>query len=110
MRSSRLWSTAALPTWTDFLPLCQRRSELSSTLSSLPRCSLVAHNTLLSQIDARRDNVVSAVASGNFESLLEHDQLLKNLATNQAFRLRSFKEPHITFPPTYKYVVRSRRL
>ncbi|GAA6044924.1 hypothetical protein NBRC10513_004754 [Rhodotorula toruloides] len=55
------------------------------------------------RIDARRDNVVSAVASGNFESLLEHDQLLKNLATNQAFRLRSFKEPHITFPPTYKY-------
>ncbi|KAJ8295387.1 T-complex protein 1 subunit alpha [Rhodotorula toruloides] len=40
------------------------------------------------RIDARRDNVVSAVASGNFESLLEHDQLLKNLATNQAFRLR----------------------
>ncbi|GEM09551.1 inositolor phosphatidylinositol phosphatase [Rhodotorula toruloides] len=55
------------------------------------------------RIDARRDNVVSAVASGNFESLLEHDQLLKNLATNQAFRLRSFKEPPITFPPTYKY-------
>ncbi|GAA6029323.1 hypothetical protein JCM8097_003620 [Rhodosporidiobolus ruineniae] len=55
------------------------------------------------RIDARRDVVVSAVASGNCESLLPHDQLLKNLATNQAFRLRSFKEPPIHFPPTYKY-------
>lgn len=56
------------------------------------------------RIDARRDTVVSAVASGNSESLLQHDQLLKNLATNQSFRLRSFKESAIRFPPTYKYV------
>ncbi|BGP13758.1 hypothetical protein JCM10213_006411 [Rhodosporidiobolus nylandii] len=55
------------------------------------------------RIDARRDFVVSAVASGNCESLLQYDQLLKNLATNQTFRLRSFKEPPIHFPPTYKY-------
>ncbi|GAA5867868.1 hypothetical protein JCM1840_003469 [Sporobolomyces johnsonii] len=55
------------------------------------------------RIDARRDVVVSAVASGNCEALLPYDQLLKNLATNQTFRLRSFKEPHISFPPTYKY-------
>ncbi|GAA5890793.1 hypothetical protein JCM8208_003050 [Rhodotorula glutinis] len=55
------------------------------------------------RIDARRDAVVSAVASGQSESLLAHDQLLKNLATNQTFRLRSFKEPPIHFPPTYKY-------
>ncbi|GAA5822802.1 hypothetical protein JCM11251_004386 [Rhodosporidiobolus azoricus] len=55
------------------------------------------------RIDASRDVVVSAVASGNSESLLQHDQLLKNLATNQSFRLRSFKEPPIHFPPTYKY-------
>ncbi|KPV75724.1 uncharacterized protein RHOBADRAFT_13733 [Rhodotorula graminis WP1] len=55
------------------------------------------------RIDARRDAVVSAVASGQSESLLAHDQLLKNLATNQTFRLRSFKEPAIHFPPTYKY-------
>ncbi|BGP37755.1 hypothetical protein JCM10449v2_001677 [Rhodotorula kratochvilovae] len=55
------------------------------------------------RIDARRDTVVSAVASGNSESLLAHDQLLKNLASNQTFRLRSFKEPAIRFPPTYKY-------
>ncbi|GAA5862167.1 hypothetical protein JCM3774_004806 [Rhodotorula dairenensis] len=55
------------------------------------------------RIDARRDVVVSAVACGNLESLLPHDQLLKNLATNQNFRLRSFKESPIHFPPTYKY-------
>ncbi|GAA5978401.1 hypothetical protein JCM10908_004340 [Rhodotorula pacifica] len=55
------------------------------------------------RIDAHRDVVVSAVACGNSESLLQHDQLLKNLATNQNFRLRSFKESPIHFPPTYKY-------
>ncbi|GJN88709.1 hypothetical protein Rhopal_001675-T1 [Rhodotorula paludigena] len=55
------------------------------------------------RIDARRDAVISAIASGNSESLLQHDQLLKSLATNQSHRLRSFKEPPIHFPPTYKY-------
>lgn len=44
------------------------------------------------------------MATGNAESLLQHDQLLKNLANNQSFRLRSFKEAPIRFPPTYKYV------
>lgn len=54
------------------------------------------------RIDARRDNVIAAAMSGAFETLLPHDQLLKGLATNQTFRLRSFKEPTITFAPTYK--------
>jgi hypothetical protein len=54
------------------------------------------------RIDARRENVLSAVAEGSFESLLPFDQLVKGLATNQTFRLRSFKEPPITFAPTYK--------
>lgn len=54
------------------------------------------------RIDARRDNVIAAAMEGTFESLLPHDQLLKGLATNQTFRLRSFKEPTITFAPTYK--------
>ena len=61
------------------------------------------------RIDARRENVVAAVATGTFESLLPHDQLLKGLATNQTFRLRSFKEPAITFAPTYKSVARLNR-
>ncbi|GAA5932802.1 uncharacterized protein JCM15063_002209 [Sporobolomyces koalae] len=55
------------------------------------------------RIDARRDFVISAIASGQSTSLLAHDQLMKNLATNQTFRLRSFREPPIEFPPTYKY-------
>ncbi|KAK4058851.1 hypothetical protein OIO90_000297 [Microbotryomycetes sp. JL221] len=55
------------------------------------------------RIDARRDNVVAAVENGTFESLLALDQLRKGLATNPTFRLRSFKEPPITFAPTYKY-------
>ncbi|KAM0747344.1 DNase I-like protein [Meredithblackwellia eburnea MCA 4105] len=55
------------------------------------------------RIDQRRDTVVKAVMDGNVESLLPHDQLLKGLATNQTFRLRSFKEAPLTFAPTYKY-------
>ncbi|GAA5910302.1 uncharacterized protein JCM6883_001147 [Sporobolomyces salmoneus] len=55
------------------------------------------------RIDARRDFVISAIASGQASSLLPFDQLNKTLATNQTFRLRSFREPTITFPPTYKY-------
>ncbi|SCZ96871.1 BZ3500_MvSof-1268-A1-R1_Chr4-1g06804 [Microbotryum saponariae] len=55
------------------------------------------------RIDARRDVVIQAVREGNYDSLLSYDQLLQGLATNQTFRLRSFKEPPITFAPTYKY-------
>lgn len=56
------------------------------------------------RIDARRDAVVNAVSRGDFEHLLGMDQLLKGLANNQSFRLRSFKEARITFAPTYKRV------
>ncbi|GAA5987644.1 hypothetical protein JCM5350_001906 [Sporobolomyces pararoseus] len=55
------------------------------------------------RIDARRDFVISAIASGQASSLLPYDQLNKTLSTNQTFRLRSFREPTINFPPTYKY-------
>ncbi|KAK4700262.1 hypothetical protein P7C70_g5988, partial [Phenoliferia sp. Uapishka_3] len=55
------------------------------------------------RIDLRRDIVAKAVAENALSSLLAHDQLLKGLATNQSFRLRSFKEAPITFAPTYKY-------
>lgn len=35
--------------------------------------------------------------------MLEHDQLLKEMKSNQAFRLRSFREAAISFAPTYKF-------
>jgi hypothetical protein len=54
------------------------------------------------RIDARRDHVLAQVKVGAYEGLLANDQLLKGLATNQSFRLRSFKEQPITFAPTYK--------
>jgi len=59
------------------------------------------------RIDQRRDAVVSAVTAGQFEQLLAHDQLRKELVTNRAFRLRDFTEAPITFAPTYKYDRRS---
>jgi len=55
------------------------------------------------RIDQRRENVMSNVAAGELDYLLEHDQLRKEMKTNHAFRLRSFGEAPITFAPTYKY-------
>lgn len=57
------------------------------------------------RIDERRDVVLAAVEQGGLKGLLAQDQLLKGLATNQNFRLRSFKEAPLTFSPTYKYAV-----
>ena len=59
------------------------------------------------RIDLRREAVVSSVKSGDISYLLQHDQLLKEMATNPCFRLHSFTEPSITFAPTYKYDRRS---
>ena len=54
-----------------------------------------------------RDIVVKAVNAGNFSKLLERDQLLVSRRRNPGFRLLAFRESPITFPPTYKYDVRS---
>lgn len=59
------------------------------------------------RIDQRREPVVAAVKTGEYEILLAHDQLLKEMKFNRGFRLRSFVEGPITFPPTYKYDRRS---
>lgn len=55
------------------------------------------------RIDLRREVVMAAVAENDLATLLEHDQLLKEKATNLGFRLRGFVEAPITFAPTYKY-------
>jgi endonuclease/exonuclease/phosphatase family metal-dependent hydrolase len=52
-----------------------------------------------------RDTVVNAVKARNFGKLLERDQLLASRRKNPWFKLRSFHELPITFPPTYKYDV-----
>ncbi|KIJ59776.1 hypothetical protein HYDPIDRAFT_161978 [Hydnomerulius pinastri MD-312] len=59
------------------------------------------------RIDQRRDPVVTAIQSGELETLLIHDQLLKEMKHNRGFRLRSFVEGPLTFAPTYKYDRRS---
>ncbi|KAI0922136.1 hypothetical protein AcW2_006915 [Taiwanofungus camphoratus] len=59
------------------------------------------------RIDQRREAVVSAVKAGDHESLLVHDQLNKEMKFNRGFRLRTFMEGPLTFPPTYKYDRRS---
>lgn len=55
------------------------------------------------RIDQRRDAVLSSIRAGDLQHLLGHDQLLKEMTTNRAFRLRIFHEAPITFLPTYKY-------
>jgi hypothetical protein len=66
-------------------------------------CSIKLISETQYRIDQRRENVISSIAAGELPYLLEHDQLRKEMKNNQAFRLRSFEEPTITFAPTYKY-------
>ncbi|KAJ6473178.1 hypothetical protein C8R45DRAFT_1012527 [Mycena sanguinolenta] len=55
------------------------------------------------RIDQRRDNIIAAVRANEIESLLPHDQLLKEIKYNRSCRLRGFFEGQLTFAPTYKY-------
>jgi hypothetical protein len=55
------------------------------------------------RIDAQREDVIRAIAAGEYWKLLEFDQLIKEKKLNPFFRLRSFNEPPIRFHPTYKY-------
>lgn len=55
------------------------------------------------RIDMRRDIVIDYIQRKEYDALLEQDQLLKQMKSNAAFRLRSFKEAPIEFAPTYKY-------
>lgn len=55
------------------------------------------------RIDHRRETVIQTIQSGEFENLLQHDQLLKEIAQNPGFRLCTFQEAPIRFAPTYKY-------
>ncbi|KAG9048246.1 hypothetical protein FS837_000382 [Tulasnella sp. UAMH 9824] len=55
------------------------------------------------RIDQRREAVISSIRAGDLQNLLGHDQLLKEMTNNRAFRLRIFHEAPITFLPTYKY-------
>lgn len=55
------------------------------------------------RIDARREVVLSHAVNGNFEALWEHDQLIKQMRSNQACRLKAFSEAPLNFAPTYKY-------
>jgi hypothetical protein len=57
------------------------------------------------RIDLPRETVLSNIRRNELDKLLSHDQLLAQIRKNPGFRLRSFHEPKITFPPTYKYNV-----
>jgi hypothetical protein len=59
------------------------------------------------RIEQRRELVISAVRSGNIDTLLQHDQLTREMKLNRAFRFRHFEEGPISFAPTYKYDRRS---
>ncbi|KAG5650559.1 hypothetical protein H0H81_011820 [Sphagnurus paluster] len=59
------------------------------------------------RIDHRRDAIVAAVRAKDLNSLLPHDQLLREIKFNRACRFRGFSEGPLTFAPTYKYDRRS---
>lgn len=64
---------------------------------------VILNGDLNYRIDQRRDAVIGALSRGDLVSLLEHDQLRKEMKSNHAFRLRYFQEAPIEFLPTYKY-------
>ncbi|GAA6058232.1 hypothetical protein JCM3770_007425 [Rhodotorula araucariae] len=58
------------------------------------------------RVDLPREEVLSVLASPTQDSILKllpHDELTQLRHTSPSFRLRSFTEAPITFPPTYKY-------
>lgn len=55
------------------------------------------------RIDQRREAIIAAVRAGEYESLLGHDQLLKEIKFNRGCRFRGFSEGPLMFAPTYKY-------
>lgn len=59
------------------------------------------------RIDQRRDPIVAAVRAREYDSLVLHDQLTKEMKFNRGFRFRSFMEGPLSFAPTYKYDRRS---
>jgi hypothetical protein len=55
------------------------------------------------RIDYRRDPIIAAIQARDFETLVMHDQLTKEMKFNRGFRFRTFAEGRLTFAPTYKY-------
>jgi len=55
------------------------------------------------RIDQRRESVIAAIHSHDWEALLVHDQLAKDMRFNRGFRFRTFSEGPLTVAPTYKY-------
>jgi endonuclease/exonuclease/phosphatase family metal-dependent hydrolase len=79
---------------------------VSSSCHTKPDMILTCHQLngdMNYRIDQRRDNIIAAVRANEIESLLPHDQLLKEIKYNRSCRLRGFLEGPLTFPPTYKY-------
>ncbi|GAA5851335.1 hypothetical protein JCM9279_001110 [Rhodotorula babjevae] len=66
------------------------------------------------RIELPRDEVLRTLSSSDspedaYKTLLPHDELTRLRRTSPTFRLRSFTEAPIAFPPTYKYDRRSGR-
>lgn len=70
-------------------------------------CFTQLNGDLNYRIDQRRDTAISLIQKGDFEAMVNHDQLLKEMKYNRGFRLRSFSEGPLKFAPTYKYDRRS---
>ena len=74
---------------------------LTNLANSTISCSI--SGDLNYRISLTRSIVSANIRSNNLKLLLEHDQLAKEMKTNQSFRLRSFREAEINFAPTYKF-------
>ncbi|KAJ3092533.1 hypothetical protein HK102_006086 [Quaeritorhiza haematococci] len=55
------------------------------------------------RIDLPRDQVFDAIEKQNWDLLMEHDQLRRQMFTNPMFVLKDFSELPLYFPPTFKF-------
>lgn len=82
---------------------CVHSSQRAAHPKRLITRSMQLNGDMNYRIDQRRDAVAAAIQANDLDSLQIHDQLLKEMKHNRAFRLRAFCEGPLTFPPTYKY-------
>jgi len=64
---------------------------------------VIVNSDMNYRIYQRREPVIAAIHSRDWEALFAHDQLAKEMRLNRGFRFRTFSEGPLTFAPTYKY-------
>ncbi|KAI8871530.1 DNase I-like protein, partial [Ramicandelaber brevisporus] len=97
----------------DYMDICRRmtfndRYQQNDTLSSIDRPKLLWIGDLNYRVPLTDERVRMTLLGGQYDVLLEHDQLRTVQKEGQAFA--DFREGEIRFPPTFKYEIGSHAL